>query len=220
MADWLQLQARYPTPRDPMAVVVDVATKSLYLLDDGQRIDTWPVSTGLRGTGNLLGGDTTPLGVFDIVRKIGTGLPEFTILSSQAVIGTTARPVFASDDPRASLEITTRILWLEGLQPGWNEGGDVDTYARHIFIHGTAKLGMLGDPASLGCVQMAPGAMISLYRHIPLGTLVLITSGTGILRDIPGDPPFTNAYLAGNAHRSVGARTVTSAMPAESGTDG
>ena len=57
MADWLQLQARYPTPRDPMAVVVDVATESLYLLDDGQRIDTWPVSTGLRGTGNLLGGD-------------------------------------------------------------------------------------------------------------------------------------------------------------------
>jgi len=59
-----------------MMVMVDVATHILYLLDDGQRIDTWPVSTGVRGTGNQIGGFRPPLAVFDIARKIGNGLPE------------------------------------------------------------------------------------------------------------------------------------------------
>ena len=35
-------------------------------------------------------------------------------------------------------KITTRILWLEGLEPGFNRGGNVDSHARYIYIHGTA----------------------------------------------------------------------------------
>jgi hypothetical protein len=32
-----------------------------------------------------------------------------------------------------------RILWLAGLEPGFNRGGDVDTFRRYIYIHGVGE---------------------------------------------------------------------------------
>ena len=149
-------------------------------------VNRWRVSTSIDGTDQEARSDGTPLGVFRIARKLGTGLPLNAVLHDQAPTGRDAHPVHASDDPAASRLITTRILWLSGLQPGWNKGGDVDTYLRHIYIHGTANLGMLGRPASHGCVQMAPRAVIALYRDVPVGTPVAIISGMGRLAAIPG----------------------------------
>ncbi len=185
-ADWRLLAARYHNRGNPAFIVVDVARQRLYLFERGHRAESWVVSTALRGIGQRENSYKTPVGVFRIVRKIGAGLPPDAVLRYQAPTGAIATLVTAPDDPAASRLILSRILWLEGLQPGWNEGGDVDTYWRHIYIHGTANIGMLGSPASYGCVQLAPRAMIALYRRVAVGTLVLITPGTGDLRDIPG----------------------------------
>ena len=190
-AQALRRDARYvarrePTPGNPRLVVVDIARQKLYLLAHGKLQASWPVSTAWRGTGNLLGSERTPTGLFEIAAKFGAGLPEFAILTSQGPSGAMAAPVFSSNDLAASRFITARILALEGLQPGWNEGGDVDTLTRQIYIHGTANLGMLGRPASLGCVQMAPGAIIALFRAVPIGTLVLITPSARNPKLIPG----------------------------------
>ena len=38
--------------------------------------------------------------------------------------------------------ITTRILWLDGLEIGKNKGGNVDSKSRYIYIHGTAEEGL------------------------------------------------------------------------------
>ena len=46
--------------------------------------------------------------------------------------------------------ITSRILWLDGLEDGVNKGGDVDSKERFIYIHGTAEEGLIGKPASIG----------------------------------------------------------------------
>ena len=50
--------------------------------------------------------------------------------------------------------ITTRILWLAGLEPGVNAGGAVDTYERYIYIHGTNHEHRLGAPASSECQRI------------------------------------------------------------------
>jgi L,D-transpeptidase catalytic domain len=183
---WERVSRRYPGREDADLIVIDVHAERLYLLHRGQVAEDWPVSTSRRGIDQVAHSDGTPVGVFRIAREIGAGLPADEVLRDQAPTGRIVTPVRSPDDPAASRWITTRILWLSGLQPGWNKGGDCDTFLRHIYIHGTANLGMLGRPASLGCVQMAPRAVMALYRAAPVGTPVLITPGTGRLSAIPG----------------------------------
>lgn len=183
---WENVRTRFPSPKSGRLVVVDIRTQTLFLLKHGLIAHRWPVSTSIDGTDQIARSDGTPLGVFRVARKLGTGLPPGAILHDQVPTGRVVAPVRAPDDQAASRWITTRIMWLSGLQPGWNEGGDVDSYLRHIYIHGTANLGMLGRPGSHGCVQMAPHAVIALYRAVPVGTLVAIIPGTGSLAAIPG----------------------------------
>ena len=72
-------------------------------------------------------------------------------------------------------KITTRILWLEGLEPGFNRGGNVDSHARYIYLHGTADQMSIGQPASCGCIHLADADLIPLFDLIPDGTLVWIS---------------------------------------------
>ena len=50
--------------------------------------------------------------------------------------------------------VTSRILWLDGLEKGKNKGPGVDSRSRYIYIHGTAEEGLIGRPASDGCIRM------------------------------------------------------------------
>ncbi len=75
-------------------------------------------------------------------------------------------------DPRNL--ITSRILWLRGLEPGVNAGGDVDTHDRYIYIHGTQREDALGTPLSAGCVLMRNLDIIELYDEVRTGDLVWI----------------------------------------------
>jgi lipoprotein-anchoring transpeptidase ErfK/SrfK len=70
--------------------------------------------------------------------------------------------------------ICHRILWLDGLEPGWNRGGEVDTRRRYIYIHGYYDEATLGRPASLGCVHVAAAHLLPLYDWLPKGALVWI----------------------------------------------
>ena len=59
----------------------------------------------------------------------------------------------------------TRILWLEGLEPGVNRGAGIDRRARYIYIHGTAHTRLLGRPASHGCIRMANADVILFFDY-------------------------------------------------------
>jgi lipoprotein-anchoring transpeptidase ErfK/SrfK len=63
---------------------------------------------------------------------------------------------------------------LEGLEPGRNRGGSVDSHGRYIYIHGTGDEPTLGRPASCGCVHLASADLMPLFDLIPSGTLVWI----------------------------------------------
>lgn len=189
-ADWRHIEAHDPTPGNHSFIAVDIAREKLYLFKRGHRIAAWRVSTAIDGIGQRAGSRRTPVGVFRIARKIGAGLNLDAVLRGRVPTGAITPLVAQPDDPAASRPIIARILWLQGLQRGWNRGGDVSTFRRYIYIHGTPNVGMLGRPASHGCVQMSPWAVESLYRDVPTGTPVLITPGSGNLRHIPG--PFFN----------------------------
>jgi hypothetical protein len=125
-------------------------------------------STSRFGIGQAEGSNCTPLGLHRIAKKIGAGKPAGTVFKSRKVIGHVSQPELAD------AKITTRILWLEGLEPGFNRGGNVDSHARYIYIHGTGDETTIGRPASCGCIHLAANDLIPLFDKLPVGTLVWI----------------------------------------------
>ena len=125
------------------------------------------ISTSRFGIGQTNGSNRTPLGLHRIAEKIGGGWPVGTVFRSLKPVGFTWRGL-----PLAP--ITNRILWLEGLEPGFNRGGNVDSHARYIYIHGTGDEPSLGRPASHGCIHLAAQDLLTLYDQLPVGTLVWI----------------------------------------------
>jgi lipoprotein-anchoring transpeptidase ErfK/SrfK len=79
----------------------------------------------------------------------------------------------AQDNPGRDW-ILTRILQLDGLEPGRNKGGDVDSLRRYIYIHGTPDSTVLGVPGSRGCIRMRNKELICLAQWATTDTLVYI----------------------------------------------
>lgn len=131
-------------------------------------LKTFPCSTSRFGIGQEEGSNCTPLGLHRIAEKIGAGERAGTVFKSRKVVGHTSQPEFAA------AKITTRIMWLEGLEPGFNRGGNVDTHARYVYIHGTGDQTSIGKPDSCGCIHLADADLIPLFEKLPSGTLVWI----------------------------------------------
>ena len=110
----------------------------------------------------------TPLGLHRVARKVGAGHLVGTVFRSRQPVGYTWQ-----GQPDAA--IAHRILWLEGLEPGWNKGGDVDTFNRYIYIHGFGNERTLGRPQSHGCVHVAAAELMPLFELLPTGSLVWIS---------------------------------------------
>lgn len=127
-------------------------------------------STSRFGIGQVKDSNCTPLGLLRVARKVGQGWPVGTAFRSRQVVGFTW-----NGHPQAT--IAHRILWLEGLEPGFNRGGSVDTLERYIYIHGLADEPTLGRPASHGCVHLAATDLLPLFDAVAEGTLVWITAG-------------------------------------------
>jgi hypothetical protein len=128
---------------------------------------TMRCSTSRHGIGQIAGSNKTPLGLHRIAEKHGAGQPVGTIFRDRIPVGNLA-------DGVPERAITHRILWLDGLEPGFNRGGNVDTYNRYIYIHGTGDDATIGKPSSGGCVHLAAGDLLPLFDAVPVGTLVWI----------------------------------------------
>lgn len=168
-----ELQRRFGPSPDGLVVIVEVAAQHLSLYRAGERVGQWPVSTSEFGIGNRRNSQRTPVGVHRIARKIGDDAPLGTLFRARRNTGRTV--TILEDDRRADGDyVTTRILWLEGLEPGINKGPGIDSFERYIYIHGTAEEGRIGRPASHGCVRMRNRDVIDLFDQVPAGTLVEI----------------------------------------------
>lgn len=105
--------------------------------------------------------------------KIGANLPEGAVLVGRRFTG----ELYSCDLNEAAPDrdwILTRILWLSGLEPGFNRLGNVDTMQRYIYIHGSPDDRPVGAPTSKGCIRMRNKDIIELFDFVAYGTQVHI----------------------------------------------
>lgn len=166
------MDSRYPQrPQAPDLLYVSVQRQMLFHVHEGRSVATYPVSTSMAGLGSEQDSYRTPTGLHRVSEKFGDDVPPLGILKDREFTGEFADTDFAGIDKDW---ITSRILWLEGLEPGVNQGANVDSHERYIYIHGTANEKSIGTASSMGCVRMRNADVMELYGRIPVGTLVVI----------------------------------------------
>ena len=119
----------------------------------------------------------TPRGLHEIAEKFGAGQPPGIVFKARVAIGKHFSEL--SPEEQARNLITTRILWLRGLEPGHNVGTNVagqvvDTHARYIYLHGTNHEHRLGTPFSGGCIEMNNLEILGLFDEVRTRDLVWI----------------------------------------------
>ncbi len=167
------LLKKYGKNRVNHTLIVDISAQKMHLYRANRRLKTYTVSTSKFGIGSRSGSQKTPLGIHRIQKKFGSGAKRGTIFKARRNTGRVARIITDTQSSKADY-VTTRIMWLQGLQKGLNRGYKIDSFKRYIYIHGTDEEGRLGKPASHGCVRMYNDDVIELFSQVPVGTLVNI----------------------------------------------
>jgi len=145
-------------------VVISVRDQKLVLMRNGSKVATYPISTSMFGLGDAWGRMTTPLGYLAVEKKIGDNVPVGAVFHKRRLTGEVLQPNAPGRDP-----ITTRIIWLRGLEPQ-----NAHAFQRCIYIHGTPEEKKIGQPASYGCIRMKSKDVAELYDQLPLGAVVQI----------------------------------------------
>lgn len=160
-------------------IEIDLRLQQLYLWEpqpDGDMlIRQYPVSGAANGAGSENGSYCTPLGQHRIAEKIGAGVPLCSAFKARELTGEIWTPELDAANPGRDW-ILSRILWLDGLEPGKNQGGTVDTHNRYIYIHGTHEEHKIGTPASHGCIRMKNEDVAELFNLVEVGTEVRISN--------------------------------------------
>ncbi|MEY2881959.1 MAG: hypothetical protein RLZZ15_4339 [Verrucomicrobiota bacterium] len=152
-----------------------IGTATLQFFRAGVLVKSYAASTSRRPPSNVKNSLGTPRGLHEIAERIGAGQPPGVVFKSRVATGRHFSEVADSDPENANYNlITSRILWLRGLEPGVNRGGDVDTYERYIYLHGTNHEARLGEPLSAGCVLLRNLDIVELYEEVRAGDLVWI----------------------------------------------
>src|SRR5882762_7767216 len=152
-------------PRDTEhRIVVSVRDQKLALLQKGDLVSTYPISTSKFGLSDRPGSYGTPLGELEIADKIGDGAPAGTVFKDRRRTGEIIPVDAPGRDP-----IVTRIIWLRG-----REARNANAFRRDIYIHGTPEERNIGRPASYGCIRMRSVDIINLYDIVGLGAEVTI----------------------------------------------
>ena len=159
-------------------IVISTREQKLALLDRGNLMAIYPVSTSKFGLGDWRGSRYTPLGQLEIAEKIGDNAPPGAVFKDRRRTGEIVTPDSPGRDP-----IVTRILWLRGLEPQ-----NTNAFTRDIYIHGTTEERLIGTPASYGCIRMRSSDIIHLYDIVGVGAAVTIVD-TSLASAIPGFVP-------------------------------
>ncbi|MBL4668063.1 MAG: L,D-transpeptidase [Flavobacteriales bacterium] len=175
MASFLSeyLNLKYKDRSFKKYMYVSVKYQRLYLIVNDSTIRKYSISTAKKGIGSKANSYKTPPGLHTIKRKIGSNVPFGGILESRVYTGKKA-PILTQRKNALKDYVTTRIMWLQGEEPGINKGRNMDSYNRYIYIHGTPEEGFIGEPASHGCIRMKNKDVIELYSLVDEGTPILI----------------------------------------------
>jgi len=152
---------------------VHLADQTLEWIEDGRVVRRFPVSTAAKGPGERDGSEQTPRGRHRVSEKIGSGAVPGAVFVGREPTGEVCTAERFAREPERDW-ITTRILWLDGLEPGRNRGGDRDSRSRYVYIHGTPDEAGLGTPASHGCIRMRDADVVWLFERAKVGSIVEI----------------------------------------------
>ena len=157
------------TPRDTAhRVIISIPEQKLAVLEKGEPLATYPISTSKFGIGDFRGSWGTPLGKLEVATKIGDGAPLGAVFKDRRFTGEVIPVDAPGRDP-----IVTRILWLRGKEPQ-----NANAFRRYIYIHGTPEERNIGLPVSYGCVRMRSRDVMQLYDTLGLGAEVEIVNTT------------------------------------------
>ena len=143
---------------DEKKLLINIDEQQLYCINAQDKlIKTYPISSGLRGTGERHKSYKTPRGWLMVCGKYGENH--------------CATQHFKARVPcKQKTGITSRILTLDGLQ-----SHNKNSLKRCIYIHGTPATQSLGKEArSEGCIRMHPEDIKELYNYVEKGTAVYI----------------------------------------------
>ena len=169
-------------------LLVDVAAQRLVLIEHGAVVAQFPVSTAAAGVGGESGSLRTPPGWHRIQSRIGADQPLGTVFESRQPTG----ELWTGGAENQDL-ILTRILRLEGLEAGVNQGPGLDSLERYIYIHGTNREDLLGQAMSHGCVRMSNADVAWLFDRVADGDAVVIVG------EMPR-PPIPDPLAGGRFH--------------------
>lgn len=152
-------------------IFINIEQQQLFLIHNLKLCNTWNVSSASKGLGQAENSYQTPKGLHQISEKFGASEPLGMRFKARQATG---EIVSISTDPEYQSpqdNITSRILWLDGLEQGFNDSSK----SRYIYIHGTDEEGRLGKPASHGCIRMSNQGVIELFEQVDIGCLVYIS---------------------------------------------
>lgn len=161
-----------------MYIEINIKEQGLTAFDGaGKVVMRTLVSTASNGVGEVENSYCTPRGWHKIRAKIGQDLPANTVFRGRRPTGEIYTKALRQRFPDRNDWILTRILWLSGLEPGFNRLGEVDTMRRYIYIHGCPDDDRMGVTSSHGCIKMRNSDVIELFDQVETGTLVYIYEG-------------------------------------------
>ena len=154
-------------------IKVSISEQTLELIEEGQVLRSYSISTAKNGTGEKSGSGCTPRGRHIIRAKIGDGLAVNSVLVGRRPTGEVYSQELAEQYPDRDW-ILSRIMWLSGKDVGKNRLGQCDSMQRYIYIHGTPDSEPMGVALSHGCVRMRNDDVIELFDLVNPGIDVLI----------------------------------------------
>jgi hypothetical protein len=162
-----------PAPVIETELVVSVPEQKLAVVVNGKIYRAYKISTSRYGEGDALGSWCTPTGHLVVANKIGGTVPFGGVFEGRRFTGEILSVNAPGRDP-----IVSRIIWLRG-----QEFANKNAYHRCIYIHGTPQEDLLGKKSSYGCIRMASGDIIEVFKWITLGTEVSIVD-KGLVRAV------------------------------------
>jgi hypothetical protein len=154
-------------------IEINLQTQILTLNRNGSLVFETHIASASKGTGELIGSEQTPRGWHIIRAKIGNQQPVNTVFVGRRPTGEIFSESLRQRYPERDW-ILTRIMWLSGLEPGFNRLGTVDTMRRYIYIHGCPDSDAMGIPGSHGCIKMRNLDVMQLFNLVDVGEKVLI----------------------------------------------
>ncbi len=157
-----------------MNITIHIKSQMLVLHRNNDTAIKYSISTGSKGVGQQEGSWQTPMGRHLIRAKIGDGYPRDSVFVGRRSSGEIYSAEIRAQYPKRKDWILSRILWLSGLEKGFNRLGSVDTMRRYIYIHGSPDSAVMGVPGSRGCIRMKGADIIDLFDRIEAGIEVNI----------------------------------------------